>query len=232
MFITGQRLASNPVVCWANADIIFTPTIMRAAQVVTDHPAPGVPRRSSHRRRPAGAPRLHRHGWVAATSPDAPRAKASASRRTGSTTSCSRAGSSCELPPFAIGRPGYDPWLIWRAADLGADVVDATRLRARGPPTSRLLTRRDPRRRVQWDRGAAERRDRRRLAALPLDQPRPAQAGRRRASWFRHGGQRIAWLGRSATPRTRCASPARSVSGCSASRRPVAALRGRLRSTE
>ena len=31
-----------------------------------------------------------------------------------------------ELPPFAIGRPGYDPWLIWRAADLGADVVDAT----------------------------------------------------------------------------------------------------------
>ena len=31
-----------------------------------------------------------------------------------------------ELPPFAIGRPGYDPWLIWRAADLGADVIDAT----------------------------------------------------------------------------------------------------------
>ena len=31
-----------------------------------------------------------------------------------------------DLPPFAIGRPGYDPWLIWRAADLGADVIDAT----------------------------------------------------------------------------------------------------------
>jgi hypothetical protein len=31
-----------------------------------------------------------------------------------------------ELPPFAIGRPGYDPWLIWKAAELGADVVDAT----------------------------------------------------------------------------------------------------------
>ena len=25
MFITGQALATNPVVCWANADIIFTP---------------------------------------------------------------------------------------------------------------------------------------------------------------------------------------------------------------
>jgi hypothetical protein len=32
-----------------------------------------------------------------------------------------------DLPPFAIGRPGYDPWLIWRAADLGAQIVDATR---------------------------------------------------------------------------------------------------------
>jgi hypothetical protein len=31
-----------------------------------------------------------------------------------------------QLPPFAIGRTGHDNWLIWRAADRGADVVDAT----------------------------------------------------------------------------------------------------------
>jgi hypothetical protein len=30
------------------------------------------------------------------------------------------------IPPFAIGRPGYDNWLIYRARQLGAIVVDAT----------------------------------------------------------------------------------------------------------
>ncbi len=31
-----------------------------------------------------------------------------------------------DLPEFAIGRSGYDNYLIWRAADLGAEVVDCT----------------------------------------------------------------------------------------------------------
>ncbi len=30
------------------------------------------------------------------------------------------------LPPFAIGRPGYDNWLLWHAAASGMDLVDAT----------------------------------------------------------------------------------------------------------
>lgn len=31
-----------------------------------------------------------------------------------------------EIPPFAIGRPSYDNWLIWRARSLGVPVIDAT----------------------------------------------------------------------------------------------------------
>jgi hypothetical protein len=31
-----------------------------------------------------------------------------------------------EVPPFAIGRGWFDNWLVWRAGDLGAAVVDAT----------------------------------------------------------------------------------------------------------
>lgn len=31
-----------------------------------------------------------------------------------------------DLPPFAIGRAGFDNWLVWRAADEGAAVVDLT----------------------------------------------------------------------------------------------------------
>ena len=32
-----------------------------------------------------------------------------------------------ESPPFAVGRPGWDNWLIYRARQLGLAVVDATR---------------------------------------------------------------------------------------------------------
>jgi hypothetical protein len=31
-----------------------------------------------------------------------------------------------DLPPFAIGRTAFDNWLVWRARDFGATVVDAT----------------------------------------------------------------------------------------------------------
>ena len=31
-----------------------------------------------------------------------------------------------QLPPFALGRPWFDQWLIWKARHLGAAVVDAT----------------------------------------------------------------------------------------------------------
>lgn len=31
-----------------------------------------------------------------------------------------------DLPPFVIGRPAYDNWLIWKARALGAVVIDAT----------------------------------------------------------------------------------------------------------
>jgi hypothetical protein len=30
------------------------------------------------------------------------------------------------IPPFVIGRNGWDPWLIWKAIDSGASVVDAS----------------------------------------------------------------------------------------------------------
>lgn len=32
------------------------------------------------------------------------------------------------LPPFAVGRAGFDNWLVWKAGALGATVVDASRV--------------------------------------------------------------------------------------------------------
>jgi hypothetical protein len=124
MFITGQAMATNPVVCWANADIIFTRTVLGAARVVADHARPSylVGRRTD-------LDQLElldlSDGWAEVL--------AARARRDGERKPVNwidyfmfTRGLFGALPPFAVGRPGYDPWLIWRAADLGADVIDAT----------------------------------------------------------------------------------------------------------
>ena len=124
MFITGQKLATNSVVCWANADIIFTPTVMHAAQVVADRPRPAylVGRRTDVDQL---TPMDLADGWSELL---AARAAGEGERKPANWIDyfMFTRGLFVELPPFAIGRPGYDPWLIWRAADLGADVIDAT----------------------------------------------------------------------------------------------------------
>lgn len=38
-----------------------------------------------------------------------------------------REGPLTELPPFAVGRPGWDNWMIYRARELRIPVIDATR---------------------------------------------------------------------------------------------------------
>ncbi|MCU1353786.1 MAG: hypothetical protein JWM05_2995 [Acidimicrobiales bacterium] len=124
MFLTGQALASNHVVCWANADIIFTPTIMRAAAVVRGHDRAAylVGRRTDIEQ---PTPLELDGGWD--------RTLAARAAVEGEIKPVNwidyfmfTRGLFTELPPFAIGRPGYDPWLIWKAAELGADVIDAT----------------------------------------------------------------------------------------------------------
>jgi hypothetical protein len=40
---------------------------------------------------------------------------------------CDRTGPLTELPPFAVGRPGWDNWMIHRARSLGVPVIDTTR---------------------------------------------------------------------------------------------------------
>ncbi|HEY3672412.1 MAG TPA: hypothetical protein VGN51_15865 [Acidimicrobiia bacterium] len=124
MFITGQRLASNPVVCWANADIIFTPSVMHAAEIVTDHPRSAylVGRRTDVDQL---EPLEFSDTWAQALTE---RAAHEGERKPANWIDyfMFTRGLFTELPPFAIGRPGYDPWLIWRAADLGADVVAAS----------------------------------------------------------------------------------------------------------
>lgn len=126
MFLRGQQLATAPVVCWANADVLFTDELLDAARLVANRPRPSyvVGRRTDiDQQEPLG----FGPGWQ-----DALRLRAAqdGERKPFNWIDYfmfSR-GLFPDLPPFAVGRPGYDPWLVWRAADLGADVIDATEL--------------------------------------------------------------------------------------------------------
>lgn len=124
MFLRGQQLASNPVVCWSNADVIYTDALLRAADVVEGHPRPAylVGRRIDIEQ---PTPMTFGAGWQEAL---IARAEAEGERKPANWIDyfMFTRGLFTDLPPFAIGRPGYDPWLIWRAAQLGADVIDAT----------------------------------------------------------------------------------------------------------
>jgi hypothetical protein len=124
MFLQGQRLATTPMVCWANADVIFTDALLRAAELAAARPRPAylVGRRTDVDQT---VPLSFDGDWQAAVTA---RAATDGERKPYNWIDwfLFTRGLFTELPPFAIGRPGYDPWLIWKAGELGADVVDAT----------------------------------------------------------------------------------------------------------
>jgi hypothetical protein len=124
MFLRGQALATTPMVCWSNADVIFTDELVRTADRTAQRPGPAyvVGRRVDVDQpgpldlEPGWQTRLRR------------RAATEGERKPANWIDwfLFTRGLFTELPPFAIGRPGYDPWLIWKAADLGAEVIDGT----------------------------------------------------------------------------------------------------------
>lgn len=124
MFLQGQALATTPVVCWSNADVIYTDRLLDAARTVASRTVPAY---VVGQRTDIDQPDLlaFEPGWQDQL---VARAQVDGERKPVNWIDyfLFTRGLFPELPPFAIGRPGYDPWLIWRAADLGADVIDAT----------------------------------------------------------------------------------------------------------
>jgi hypothetical protein len=125
MWQRGQQLAATPVVCWSNADVMFTSSILDAARLVADHPRPAL---LVGRRHDIDVDETlpFTGDWQ-----DDLRARVA---RSGERKPANwidyfvfTRGLLTDLPPFAIGRPGYDQWMIWKATELGADVIDASR---------------------------------------------------------------------------------------------------------
>jgi hypothetical protein len=125
MFLQGQALATTPVVCWSNADVIYTDRLLDAARAIAERPTPAyvVGQRTDIDQRD---PLEFTEGWQDRLLARAHGVEGERKPVNWIDYFMFTRGLFPELPPFAIGRPGYDPWLIWRAADLGADVIDAT----------------------------------------------------------------------------------------------------------
>lgn len=127
MFARAQEVARNELLCYANCDIILFPEICDALGCVssnyprflmvgrrwdTDITEPlelGNPEVDAEVRRLA-------HQTGVQRTPDA--VDYFAFRR----------GFYSEVPPLVVGRIWWDHWIVWKARDMGAHVVDVSRL--------------------------------------------------------------------------------------------------------
>ncbi|HZQ16264.1 MAG TPA: hypothetical protein VFA82_05760 [Gaiellaceae bacterium] len=125
VFARAHELARTDVLCFANADIVVTGELAGAAAAVARRAPRFVIVGES--RDAALTETLDFAGdWQARV-----RAAARSGRRRGAGALdwfCFSRGVYESIPPFAVGRVGFDNWLVWHARDTGAAVVDATRV--------------------------------------------------------------------------------------------------------
>jgi hypothetical protein len=124
MFRVAEEEARHPVLCFVNADIILTRDVLPAVAAVRAR----FERYLMVARRydiDVEEPLRFHPGWEDSL--------VSFARQRGELKSevwidwfAYPRGLYGALPPFAIGRTAHDNWLIWRAAQLGAAVVDAS----------------------------------------------------------------------------------------------------------
>jgi len=125
VFAKGQRAATTELVCFVNADIVLTPAWLAT-----------VERARSWRPQFLMVGRRSNLDVVAAIDFDDPawaeKLVEDAGRRGQLASSVFidyfvfPKGLLASVPPFVIGRPGYDNWLLWHVRDRGLPLVDAT----------------------------------------------------------------------------------------------------------
>lgn len=123
VFSDVRRIASNSLLCYVNADIILMKDLLSAAKCIRFKDFLMTGRKWNL---DIQGPLYFRGGWEAALSKRI--------RKEGSIGSVDaldyflfpKNGGVKDLPPFAVGRPVWDNWLIFRARQLKTPVIDAT----------------------------------------------------------------------------------------------------------
>jgi len=121
----GQRYAQADTVCFLNADIVLTPQWNRAVWSVRRW-APSYLMVGRRWNLDVMAPiDFGRAQWARELVDEATTRGALASNRFIDYFVFPR-GILTEIPPFVIGRPGYDNWLLWSVRRRGIPLIDAT----------------------------------------------------------------------------------------------------------
>jgi hypothetical protein len=124
VFQTAQELASHPLMCYVNADIILMSDLMTAVQRVRFSRFLMLGRRWDVELKELWD--FDQADWQERLRRYVSHRGALHSHR-GSDYFVFPRRTMGQLPPCAVGRPGWDNWFIYRARALGIPVVDATR---------------------------------------------------------------------------------------------------------
>jgi hypothetical protein len=116
-------LASHPILCYVNADIILMHDILEAVARVPWDRFLLLGQRWDLDLRDERA--FDAMGWEDELRREA-RERGSLHGHTGVDYYVYRKGMWGEIPPFAVGRYMYDNWLIWRVRSMSVPVIDAT----------------------------------------------------------------------------------------------------------
>jgi len=124
MFARARRIGHHPVLCFVNADVIFTSSLVTAVE------------RVAHRRFLLVGQRwdldvdeeLEFDGDWEAGLLRRVRAAGSLHPPAGSDYFAYPRDVEWQMPPFAVGRVGWDNWTLRRARQLSLEVIDATRV--------------------------------------------------------------------------------------------------------
>ncbi|MGZ4316379.1 MAG: hypothetical protein ACXVRS_11175 [Gaiellaceae bacterium] len=123
VFASARRLARNPLLCFVNADIVLLDDFARGGERLLAENVPFLAVGDS-RDTAIDQPLAFEGDWEA----DLRRLALRSPRRGAGALDWFLYTRDLyeELPPFAVGRIGFDNWLVWRAWASGARVVDAT----------------------------------------------------------------------------------------------------------
>jgi hypothetical protein len=125
MFEKAQRLAMHDMLCYVNADIIFMSDFMAAAEQVANLKRRFLMVGQRWDVDLKEAWDFHAPSWEASLRGYV-REQGLLHPKSGIDYSVFRQGLLDPIPPFAVGRPTWDNWLVYRARKRLAAVVDAT----------------------------------------------------------------------------------------------------------
>ncbi len=117
----GEAAASNPIVCWINADIILMSDFLPAVRLALES-APGSLVIGRRRNLRVDEELDFAGDWE---SPLLGRARKEG-ELSGVDFMVHPRGLWGSIPPFALGRSSHEKWLIWRSHDRGVSIVDIT----------------------------------------------------------------------------------------------------------